>query len=76
MYFRVNLKMKKATFRCCFTWIALTELNFSVAFLSIRKTWYGQFVGKVGGMAILKNGGIILKWWWWWWWGLIFLYGL
>ena len=29
MYFRVNLKMKKPTLCCCFTWIVFIELNFS-----------------------------------------------
>ena len=29
----------------------------SVAFLSIGKTWDDQFVGKVGGWEILRNGG-------------------
>ena len=33
MYFIVNLKMKKPTLCCCFTWIAFIELNFMVAFL-------------------------------------------
>ena len=49
MYFRVNLKMKKPTLCCCFTRIVFTELNFTVAFLLIRKTWDDQFAGKVGG---------------------------
>ena len=47
MCFRVNLKMKKPTLRCCFTWIVFIELNFTVAFLLIRKTWDDQFAGKV-----------------------------
>ena len=42
MYFRVNLKMKKPTLCCCFTWIVFIELNFTVAFLLIRKTWTGK----------------------------------
>ena len=69
MYLRVNLKMKKPTLCCCFTWIVFIELNFTVAFLLIRKTWDDRFTGKVGGWGILKNGGgdpsnggIILKW--------------
>ena len=37
MYFRVNLKMKKPTLFCCFTWIAFTELNCTVAFMLIKK---------------------------------------
>ena len=36
---------------CCFTWIVFIELNFTVAFLLIRKTWEGRFIGKVGGMG-------------------------
>ena len=40
--------MKKPT--CyCFTWMALIafiELNFTVAFLLLRKTWDGRFVGN------------------------------
>ena len=55
MYFRVNLKMKKPTLSCCFTWIVFIELNFTVAFLLIRKTWDDQFAGKVGGWGILRN---------------------
>ena len=48
MYFRVNLKMKKPTLLCCcFTWIAFIELNFTVAFLLIRKTWDSWFVGNI-----------------------------
>ena len=39
MYFRVNLKMKKPMLCCCFTWIVFIELNFTVAFLLIRKIW-------------------------------------
>ena len=39
MYFRLNLKMKKPMLCCCFTWIVFIELNFTVAFLLIRKTW-------------------------------------
>ena len=57
MYFRVNLKMEKATFCCCFTWILFIQLNFTVAFLLIRKTW--DNVG--GGMGDFKKwGGILL----------------
>ena len=61
MYFRVNLKMKKPTLSCCFTWIVFIELNFTVAFLLIRKTWHDRFTGKVGECEILRNGGMILK---------------
>ena len=46
--------MKKATF-CCFTWIIDIELNFTVAFLLIRKTWDGRFAGKVRGMGDFKK---------------------
>ena len=56
MYFRVNLKMKKPTLCCYFTWIVFIELYFTVAFLLIRKTWEDQFAGKVGGRGILRNG--------------------
>ena len=38
MYFRVNLKTKKPTLCCCFTWTVFIELNFTVTLLSIRKT--------------------------------------
>ena len=66
MYFRVNLKMKKAT--CCFTWIVFIELNFTVAFLLIEETCDDRFAVKVWGWGILKNGvilvmrGMILNW--------------
>ena len=51
MYFRVNLNMKKPTLCCCFTWKVFIELNFTVTFLLVRKTWDYQFAGKleVGG---------------------------
>ena len=29
IYLTVNLKMKKPTLCCCFTWIVFIELNFS-----------------------------------------------
>ena len=48
MYFRVNLKMEKPMLCCCFTWIVFIELNFTVAFLLIRKTWDDRFTGKMG----------------------------
>ena len=38
MYFGVNLKMKKPMLSCCFTQILFIKLNFTVAYLSIRKT--------------------------------------
>ena len=60
MYFRVNLKMKKPIC-CCFAWMKFIELNFTVAFLSIRKTWDDQFPGKVGGgMGDFKKWGILV----------------
>ena len=48
MYFRVNLIMKKIMLHC-FTWIVFIEVNFTVAFQLIRKTWDDRFLGKVGG---------------------------
>ena len=60
MHFRVNLKIKKPTLSCWFTWIAFVELNFTVTFLFIRKTWDGRFVSKVGGWEILRNGEILV----------------
>ena len=56
MYFRVNLKMKKPTLCCYFTWTLFIELYFTAAFLLIRKTWEDRFAGKVGGWGILRNG--------------------
>ena len=60
MYFRVKFKMKKPTLCCCFKWIVFIELNFTVAFLLIRKTWDDRFVGKVGGMRDFKIWGILV----------------
>ena len=63
-----ELENEKGNLCCCFTWIVLTELNFTVAFLLIRKTWDDKFAGKVWGWWILRNGEIlvmgrvILKW--------------
>ena len=57
MYFRVNLKMKKPRLCCYFTWIIFIELNFTVAFLLIKKTWNDRFAGKVGGCGISRYGG-------------------
>ena len=56
VYFRVNLKMKKPTL-CCFTWIVFVELNFTVAFLLIRKTWKDRFAGKLGDRGFWEIGG-------------------
>ena len=65
----MNLKIKKPTLFCYFTFIVFIELNFTVAFLLVRKTWDDQFADKVGGMGDFKkcggypsNGGIILEW--------------
>ena len=60
MSFRVNLKIKKPTLFCCFTWITFVELNFTVAFLFIRKTSDDRFVGKMGEWKFLRNGGILV----------------
>ena len=72
MYFRVNLKMKKPTLCCCFTWIVFIKLNFTFAFLLIKKTWNGRFIGNIvctppppptlllllgGGVDSLQTGG-------------------
>ena len=56
MYFRVNLKMKESRFCCCFRWIVFIEINFTVAFQLIMKTWDNRFVGKIGWWGILRNG--------------------
>ena len=69
MYFRVNLNMKKPTLCCCFTWKVFIELNFTVAFLLVRKTWDYQFAGKLKGEGTgnfrkggdPSNGGRIFK---------------
>ena len=63
MYFRMNLKTKMPTLCFCFTWMVFIELTFAVAFLSIRKTLDGWFVGKVGGWQILRNRGILVVGW-------------
>ena len=70
MYFRVNMKMKKLTSCCCFTWIVFIKLNFTVTFLLIRKTWMPDLPVKVGGWRILRHGGDPCNG------GLIPLYGL
>ena len=58
MYFTVNLKLKKPTLCCCFTWMVIIELNFTVAFLLIMKPWDDVFASEVGGgWRILRNGG-------------------
>ena len=35
---------KPALLCCCFIWMVFIEFNFTVAFLLIRKTWYGRLV--------------------------------
>ena len=63
MYFRVNMNIKKPMLCCCFTWIVFIELNITVAFLLIRKTWEYGFSGNVGVWGTLRNGRrMILKW--------------
>ena len=52
MYFRVNLKMKKPTLCCCFTWIVFIELNFTVGMADFPLWW--------GNWGILRNGGILV----------------
>ena len=42
---------------CCVTWIVFIELNFTFAFLLIRKTWDDQFAGKVGKWGDFKKWG-------------------
>ena len=43
--------MKKSTLFCCFTWIVFIELNFTVVFQLIGKTWDDRFAGKVGAVG-------------------------
>ena len=52
--------MKKPTLCCYFTWIVFIELNLTIAFLLIRKSWDEQFASKKGGRWILRNGGILV----------------
>ena len=47
--------MKRPSLYCCFTWIVFIELNFTVVFQLIRKTWDVWFVGGVGEWEILRN---------------------
>ena len=54
------MKMKQPTLCCYFTWVVFTELNFTVAFLLIRKTLDDKFPAKVGEWGILRNGGILV----------------
>ena len=48
--------MKKPTLSC-FTWIVLIELNFTVPFLLIRKTWDDRLGGGGGGGVFWGGGG-------------------
>ena len=59
MYFRVNLKMKKPRLYCCFTWIVLIKLNFTVALLLISNTWMTDLPVRCGGweMGDFKKWG-------------------
>ena len=61
MYFRMNLKMKKRTLCCCFTWIVFIKLNFTVALWLIRKTWMINLPVR-WGMGDFKKWGMILRW--------------
>ena len=51
--------MEKPTLYCCFTCIVFIELNFTVAFLLLRKTWDDRFAGGGGGGGggVGKKGG-------------------
>ena len=62
MYFRVNLKMKKPTLCCCFTWIVFIEINFTVAvgMTDLPVRWGGSGILRNGGDP--SNGGMIWKW--------------
>ena len=60
MYFRMNLKMKKRTLCCCFTWIVFIKLNFTVALWLIRKTWMINLPVR-WGMGDFKKWGMILR---------------
>ena len=51
-----ELENEKANITLVFTWIVFIELNFTVAFLLIRKTWDGRLVGSVGGWGDPSNG--------------------
>ena len=57
---QIELENEKPTLCCCFTWMLFIELNFTVAFMLIRKTWEDRFAGKVAGWEILKNGGMLV----------------
>ena len=55
--------MKKPPLRCCFTWIAFIELDFTVTFMLIRKTWDDRFSGKVGEGGFQEIRGILVMGW-------------
>ena len=55
-----ELENEKPTLCCCFTWMLFIELNFTVAFMLIRKTWEDRFADKLAGWGILKNGGMLV----------------
>ena len=46
---------------CYFTWIVFIELNFTVAFMLIRKTWDGEGMACFQKWGDPSNGEIILK---------------
>ena len=58
MDFRVNLKMKKPTFCCCFTCVVFIELNFGC--ISVNKENLGRFVGKVRDGGFYEMGMILV----------------
>ena len=60
MHFKVNLKMKKPTC-CCFTWTVFIELNFTDAYMLIRKTWDDRFAVKVGDRGFQELEGILVS---------------
>ena len=62
IYFRVNVKMKKPTLCFCFTGIVFNELNLTVSFLLIRKTWDANLLVRCGDGGILRNKeGMVLE---------------
>ena len=50
------MKIKKPMLCCCFTWIVFIEINFTVAFLIMRKTCDYQFASKVGDGGFQEMG--------------------
>ena len=62
--FQSELENGKANVILLF-YIVFIELNFTVAFLLLRKTWDDRFAGKVGGGGmgdLNKQGGGSQKW--------------